>query len=442
MGRFGRCWPSLAAVLMLALGAPARLGFGQTVCDDRPFVQAHEAHARIAALLLGRRFAELEQQLSTHHGAYEAGRAAELDIELEFQAFDALGAEFTTLLQEWTQMYPGSYAARLAIGRHSWPRDDAAGDFGSTNGAPVAAPTEPPEADSNVGARTLAGRHCHAAGFLARRPTLARACSIRAKAFGRSRAELDRLYQDSLKAEPDSAVLRAAYAWALHPRRAGSIEELERLAATHANGSDPPARFTMFAINQLLADAYQAKHPEQAIKHWQRAGASCAAVAPHRRLTEHFLLHGDWAQASSSADAILKLDAHEPFGLRAKGVVAKQRGDLTTAAALFQQAAQRGDSVAQRIYGELLRAGAGVARNDEEAQHWMRAAAKQSGAPLPAGDSARGWLAGDTRLLGILIGAGLALAIGITVLVIYLHVRDPGPPVPGLNKLPKPPARE
>jgi hypothetical protein len=134
--------------------------------------------------------------------------------------------------------------------------------------------------------------------------------------------------------------------------------------------------------------------------------------------------------------------------LRTKAQALEHQGDPQAAATLFRQAAVGGDAIAQQTYGQMLLDGKTIARDEQQGRHWLREASRQhrpgatrSTSPTDNND-ARGigeLGAKDSELLSLLIGLGLAGALGITGLVMYLHLRDPGPPIPGLNKLPKSP---
>jgi hypothetical protein len=98
-------------------------------------------------------------------------------------------------------------------------------------------------------------------------------------------------------------------------------------------------------------------------------------VSAHRSFVRNLASLGPaWLMGAIMTLAVSSASMATPFD---DGVVAAQRGDLSTAATLYRQAADQGDSRAEFVLGVMYANGQGVAQNASEAARWYEKAADQ-----------------------------------------------------------------
>lgn len=72
----------------------------------------------LQSLLRQRKFAALEARLADAHNHYLAGRVTDMELRLQFRAFDAMSPAADALLDEWVRDAPASYFALAVRGYH------------------------------------------------------------------------------------------------------------------------------------------------------------------------------------------------------------------------------------------------------------------------------------------------------------------------------------
>lgn len=352
-------------------------GFVLAATDDLALAQSAitNLEAAHAALKQGR-FAELEQTLSAVQAKYEADTNAEATMRRTFRWFEVANPELEASFDQWVNLFPQSYAARLGRGLflHSMA--------GAWRGRGYINQTHPARIEFMDGYLGRSYRDLEAASKLTNKPILAYATMISsAKLVGRGDFAAEVLSR-AIKTDPHAVTPYYIYASMLEPRWGGSHEAMLALAA-QAETEDHPKmkRLAKFIRSSVVADQaddkYRAKDRLAALKGYQEAVAiSQENTYALCMLGQLFHAMGQTDNALASYNRALAIGPNDTnCMINRSAALHLARRDAAMLADLLQ-AAELGDMNAVRRLGFILLEGVGgIPPNVPEGLRWLERAA-------------------------------------------------------------------
>lgn len=231
-----------------------------TFPDKREFV----------ALLKARAFSQLDDRLSALQAAYEAGEAPEVFVESVFFAFANFDPSIESLLDEWVETMPASYAAHLARGRYHQ-------NIGWLNrGGQYAGKTPKERFSDMLDSFARAIEDMKRAIELNAKLSVAYADLIQISMAASRRDAVREWYDAGLAVMPSSTVIRYRYLHSLEPWWGGSLEEIKAYIREIEPlfAEQPELRVLGGFLDYVLGDQLQRDDKEeQAFEYFERAVA-------------------------------------------------------------------------------------------------------------------------------------------------------------------------
>jgi Zn-dependent protease with chaperone function/tetratricopeptide (TPR) repeat protein len=381
----------------------------EALVADKPKRAAVDAvHRQVVALLEQRNFAELERLLAGLQRAFEEDPGANAQLERAYFAFDRIPRTAESVLDDWVNEQPASYAALTARASLYY--------FQALEARGTEFIAETPE--ENIRTMRIFFEKSQAdlerSLTLTQKPYLSHLTMMSIARVSGSRKSERAHYLEAVKLAPQSVELRLAHITSLEPRWGGSYAAMEAYVAESraqlrdAKAADRiAARIAAYRGHELQRkdDFAQAlKHFDEAISLYPGAGTLCerayvlsklkrdpeafadvklalSKVRDHRYCLSQAVplasRTGNSNEAIAMLSVVIEADPGSIHGINQRAWRYQQAGKLDLAFQDYLASARLGDGYGQLMAGKLLWAGRGIAENREEALHWLRKAAAQ-----------------------------------------------------------------
>ena len=184
----------------------------------------------LIGLLRAGRFEELEARLTTYQEGFETGGIAEEIVEIAFFVFANSDPRLESMLAQWIQLFPDSYAAPLAKGIYYWHL------AWRTRGSRLAQETSELSFTEMRDYLALSDSDLELAIRLNEKLSIAYAYRIGIAMLGpRNHRQRRSILEAGLETVPKSAVIRYRYLFALLPWWDGSLEKIDNFIMKQLN---------------------------------------------------------------------------------------------------------------------------------------------------------------------------------------------------------------
>lgn len=334
-------------------------------------LRAQDPEALIAQLRAGS-YAELDAKVAGWQAAYEASSEREQDLVRAIAGFARIDPELEARHSAWVQARPKSYVAVLARAvywhQRAWAARGAAysGETVKTRFAEMRRYFERSDLDLKA---SLA---------LSPRPQLSYRYLINSAMARGEYGELQRAYEDALRADPENFSARRAYLHSLRPEWGGSVLAMEKfIAHTAAGANTPKLRWVASRMKAQLLGFYawqaeQRKDYNGALDLLRQALAEAADGGLYADRGRVLVELGRRDEAFRDFESALALDPSSGAALERRGYIYEQRKQLAEAVQDYARAASYGRAWPVQKLGLLYLGGSGLPANDAEAARWLR----------------------------------------------------------------------
>ncbi|GGP22698.1 DUF4034 domain-containing protein [Silvimonas iriomotensis] len=217
-----------------------------TACAITASAAPSGKYSSLLSLVQKHKFAELDKQLNQLQTAYEAGKIGDVDLAEAFYTVSGTQSIPDAFYDEWVIRYPGSYAARVVRGEHFKRQGLLA------RGAKSARATPKESMDKMQAYFDQAVPDFQASLQMAHKPVISYLDLLDLSSRVATSEENRALFDEGLKAAPDSFVLRRKYMRVLETRWGGSLDDMTRFL-----GECKGTGLTPSQMNILQAMVYQ-----------------------------------------------------------------------------------------------------------------------------------------------------------------------------------------
>ena len=361
----------------------------------------------VIALVQQRDYAALEQLLSRKQQRYEQDPATEEELEKAFRAFRYLGPDAETVLKEWSQQLPRSYAAHTARGiYYLWRGVEA-------RGTAFARETPAEQMQAMTALLDHAAAELEGSPALTAKPYISHLSFITLSRYLGERELGEQHYKQALAIAPQSLSLRQARMTMLEPRWGGSYRQMEALAKESAAELKDPAAAAKLAarVPADRADEKQRSKDYNAALGLYDEALRLDPTAARLRCERSWVLsqlgrHGEaYAEAKRGlsearedsycmeravaaatqlrnheetiavATLVIEVDPGAGLAYAHRGWAKEQLGQRDAAFQDYLAGAKLGESWAQSKVGIAYLEGAAVQRDEVEGVAWLRKSA-------------------------------------------------------------------
>lgn len=297
-----------------------------------------------------KKFHEVDAHFNAYLDALDAGKISDAQAKAAFEVFESSQPGREPLHTEWLWARPESRAARLAIGYHLMRRWIDAGD----------------ERDLKAALRAF-----ELAAEKTRKPTLSMAARIRMASAraGVSRIDPMAIYEEAVRAFPDTIEVRVQAIHASNPKRGGSLAQIDGILADARGLPASDRRYIEYIAYQEMAAAMQdARRDKDAADLYDKSSALCPgldgslarALVAYKRLNRADALLG-------RAAVYVQRRPRDGWGYAMRGWAERSLGLHAEAFADFDRAVQMGEGSALQELAWYFETGTEVPRDRRKA---------------------------------------------------------------------------
>lgn len=372
---FNKALLLLASSLLIGMALP-QVALATEKCDLLITADQLKARgARFKKLLTDKMYAALEDELQSRQLRIENGSYSDELLRLDVHAAFDSDPAIEPLLGEWIRTYPKSFVARMARARHY-----VASGY-DKRGSAFADKTSQEQHTAMRQQFEKASADLGDALQLSKTPTLVYAERFFiARAIG-GEGVVAYLVEDGYRRFPQSLAIKVAAAFSLNPKWGGSLEELDKLAASAqaARMDNGAVRVLKYRVEMEKANYYEVvtKQKARAAEHYRMAGGQCEFGEPWRNAMRVTYDIEDWSGLVTAANRMLELHPTDSGSLQRRGWAYEKMDRMKDAIKDYEAAAALGGAWAQNKLGWMLWQGKGIARDLPRAKRLLEQAAEQ-----------------------------------------------------------------
>ncbi len=310
--------------------------------DSRPALLVAPTQSQMLALLNSGDFAELDRLYGTLQHEYETRSISDGDLRASFRVFYLTDPALAHQYDAWVRHSPNSYVAHLARGIYY--------DFlgADRRGEASAGETSAEQFQGMYEAFAVAVADFKLSMSLTRRPILTYLYRLRIDRYVGNQSEAREVFEDAMRIDPHSFIVREMYMMALSTQWGGSQDAMKQFleASREAGLSDVHLRVLESAIvaDQAWIELFEHKDYAAAARAYLHAYEIDGESGCLRCAAEAFLQAEDYGKAIDTYSRLLAAKPNDTDAMHRRGWVFIWHSATPQAGiADFQRAADLGD---------------------------------------------------------------------------------------------------